>query len=199
MDVQAFNEEGQAVIQEKGELVCAQPFPNMPIGFWNDPDKVKYKAAYFEATPNVWTHGDYIEITGEGAVIVYGRSDATLNPGGVRIGTAEIYRVIEQLAWVTDSIVVGLPVKGDVEVCLFVVCEGELSDERVVSLKKDIRSQASPRHVPTHIKAVPDIPHTLSGKKVEKAVLKTLLGEEVKNKEALANPEALDAFKNLFN
>jgi len=197
MDVKAYNDEAQAVVEEKGELVCVQPFPNMPVKFWNDPDGKKYDQAYFNKFPGVWTQGDYIKITSEEAVVVYGRSDATLNPGGVRIGTAEIYRIVEQFPWIIDSIVVGRPKEGDIEVCLFVVLEGELSDSRINDIKKRLRSEASPRHVPCLIHAVPDIPRTLSGKRVEKAVLNILMGEEVSNQDALANPQSLEAFAGL--
>ena len=199
MKVEAWNEEGKPVIGEKAELVCAAPFPSAPIHFWNDPDNEKYLDAYFRDFPGVWRHGDYIEITERGGVIVYGRSDATLNPGGVRIGTAEIDRQVEAFEEVVDSIVIGQRVDDDVRVILFVVLrEGmTLDDDLTGRIKKQIRANTTPRHVPAKVIQVADIPRTLSGKKVELAVTKTIHGEEVKNKDALANPGALDYFKDL--
>jgi acetoacetyl-CoA synthetase len=195
LDVKAFNAAGEALLEEKGELVCLNPFPNMPVCFWNDENGEKYRKAYFEKFPGVWTQGDYIEITSEGAVIVYGRSDATLNPGGVRIGTAEIYRVVEKFDYVKDSIVVGKPVEGDVQVLLFVVLEGELTEKRIKEIKMALRQEASPRHVPESIFQVPEVPRTLSGKRVEKSVLHKIMGEEVSNREALSNPDSLNYFE----
>ncbi|MEE9293782.1 MAG: acetoacetate--CoA ligase [Phycisphaerae bacterium] len=199
MDVHAFDEEGRSVVGEQGELVCTAPFPSQPIHFWNDPDNAKYKSAYFEHYEDAWRHGDLIEITDTGGVIVYGRSDATLNPGGVRIGTAEIYRMVEAMAEVTDSIAVAKRVAGDVEVCLFVVlCEGlELDQALADRIKQRIAEGATKRHVPKHIRQVSAIPHTISGKKVELAVTRMIHGEEVKNRDALANPEALDQFRGI--
>ncbi|MFO7884937.1 MAG: acetoacetate--CoA ligase, partial [Desulfobacteraceae bacterium] len=175
------------------------PFPSMPIYFWEDENQEKYLAAYFEDTPGIWTHGDFIEVTERGGVIMYGRSDATLNPGGVRIGTAEIYRRIEQMAEIEDSVVVGQQWENDVRVILFVkMAKGyELSDELEDTIRKNIRASASPRHVPAKIVAVDDIPYTLNMKKVELAVKKIIHGQEVKNKDALKNPEALDLFSNI--
>jgi len=197
--VEAFDDEGESVINQNAELVCTAPIPSMPIYFWDDPDGKKYHAAYFDVYPNVWRHGDFIEINDRGGVIIYGRSDATLNPGGVKIGTAEIYRQVEQLAEIKDSIVVGQDWKNDVRVVLFVqMAQGfELTDEVKNKIRQTIRANASPRHVPAKILAVPEIPYTLNMKKVELAVKKVIQGQEVKNKDALKNPEVLDAYTNL--
>ncbi len=199
MKVEAWNDEGKPVVGEKAELVCTAPFPSMPIYFWKDPGNEKYLDAYFREYPGVWRHGDYIEITERGGVIVYGRSDATLNPGGVRIGTAEIYRQVEALDEVVESLVVGQQWDDDVRVVLFVVLrEGVVLDDALVKkIKTQIRTNTTPRHVPAKVIAVPDIPRTISGKLVEIAVTKVIHGEEVKNKDALANPEALEHFKDL--
>ncbi|MGE4159497.1 MAG: acetoacetate--CoA ligase [Planctomycetota bacterium] len=194
LDVAAVDEAGREVTGQKGELVCRNSFPNMPLGFWNDADGTKYRKAYFERFPGMWHHGDFIERTAEGGVVVYGRSDDVLNPGGVRIGTAEIYALVESLDFVQDSLVVGLPKDGDVDVVLFVVTKGELSAERVEVLRKTIRAGATPRHVPARIHSVKAIPRTISGKKVERAVLKVLSGEPLTNLEALANPEVLGEY-----
>ncbi|WP_366554661.1 acetoacetate--CoA ligase [Aquibaculum sediminis] len=195
--VEVWNDAGEPVVEEKGELVCVKPFPCMPIYFWNDPDGSRYRSAYFERFPGVWCHGDYVELTRHGGIIVYGRSDATLNPGGVRIGTAEIYRQVEQLPEVLESIVVGQDWDNDVRVVLFVrLAEGAaLDDELIKRIKTTIRQGASPRHVPARVLAVPDIPRTKSGKIVELAVRDVVHGREVKNQDALANPEALEHFK----
>jgi len=197
MAVAVFNEEGRAVQGEKGELVCTRPFPAMPIGFWNDPDGAKYRAAYFEKYPNVWRHGDWCEETGHGGLIIYGRSDAVLNPGGVRIGTAEIYRQVEQLDEVLESLVIGQDWQGDVRVVLFVKLKDgiALDDALAARIKKRIRDNTTPRHVPARILAVADIPRTKSGKIVELAVREVVHGRPVKNLEALANPEALVYFR----
>jgi len=199
MNVQAFDEYGKPVISQQGELVCTAPFPSMPIYFWDDPDGKKYHSAYFDVYPNIWRHGDYIEINERGGVVIYGRSDATLNPGGVRIGTAEIYRQVEQLDEIADSIVVGQPWKNDVRVILFVrMSPGfELTEELKNKIRKIIRDNASPRHVPAKILAVPDIPYTLNMKKVELAVKKVIQGQAVLNKDALRNPEILDYYAGL--
>jgi acetoacetyl-CoA synthetase len=199
MAVEAWNERGEPVIGEKGELVCTRPFPSMPIGFWDDPDGSRYHEAYFAEHPGVWTHGDFIEIREHGGVVIYGRSDTTLNPGGVRIGTAEIYRAVDGMPEVVDSIVVGRPADGDVEVVLCVkLAEGvELDDELTGRLRRTIREGTTPRHVPRHVFAVADIPYTISGKKVEKAVRSMIAGEPVDNRDALANPEALDLYADL--
>ncbi len=199
MKVEAWDEEGRPVIGEKGELVCTAPFPSMPVSFWNDPDDAKYLDAYFNDYPGVWRHGDYIEITPRGGVIVYGRSDATLNPGGVRIGTAEIYRQVEALDEVVESLVVGQNWEDDVRVVLFVVLRPgvELDDALVKKIKTQIRQNTTPRHVPAKIVRVPELPRTISGKLVEIAVTKIIHGEEVKNKDALANPQALDLYQDM--
>ena len=198
MAVEVYDENGRAVVGEKGELVCTRPFPAMPIGFWNDADGAKYRAAYFEKYPNVWRHGDWSEITAHGGIIIYGRSDAVLNPGGVRIGTAEIYRQVEQLEQVVESLVIGPDWQGDVRVVLFVkLRDGLALDDAVVNgIKRRIRDNTTPRHVPAKIVQVTDIPRTKSGKIVELAVRDVVHGRAVKNLEALANPEALAQFKN---
>ncbi|MBM4313336.1 MAG: acetoacetate--CoA ligase, partial [Deltaproteobacteria bacterium] len=196
MKVEAFDENGKPVINRQGELVCTAPAPSMPIYFWDDPGDVKYRAAYFDVYPNVWRHGDYILINERGGVVIYGRSDATLNPGGVRIGTAEIYRQVETIEGIADSIVVGQNWKNDVRVILFVkMAPGvELTDELRDRIRKTIRTNASPRHVPAKIIAVPDVPYTLNMKKVELSVKKTIEGQAVQNKDALKNPESLDFY-----
>ncbi|MQM37471.1 Acetyl-coenzyme A synthetase [wastewater metagenome] len=194
MDVKAFNEDGEQVIDERGELVCTQPTPSMPVQFWNDPDFARYRGAYFETFPGVWAHGDFISFSETGGCVIHGRSDATLNPGGVRIGTAEIYRQVETIDEIADSIVVGQPWNGDVRVVLMLVMnEGQaLTDELQRKIRSRVREGASPRHVPAKIVAVDQIPYTRSGKKVELAVTKILRGDTVNNREALANPESLD-------
>jgi acetoacetyl-CoA synthetase len=199
MKVQSFNEKGESVIEEKGELVCTEPFPSMPVYFWNDPDMEKYKSAYFEYYPGVWRHGDFIKITEHGGVVIYGRSDATLNPGGVRIGTAEIYRIVEAMEEVDESIVVGQNYNNDVRIILFVVLKKglSLSKELTDKIKLNIRVSATPRHVPAKIIQIKEVPRTISGKKVEIAVTKIIHGEEVKNKDALINPGALEQFLEL--
>jgi acetoacetyl-CoA synthetase len=197
MAVDVFDETGTPLRGEKGELVCTRPFPSMPVGFWNDPDGAKYRAAYFEKYPNVWRHGDWCEITAHGGIVIYGRSDAVLNPGGVRIGTAEIYRQVEHLDEVVESLVIGQDWKGDVRVVLFVkLREGLAFDETLaMKIKRRIRENTTPRHVPAKILQVADIPRTKSGKIVELAVRDTVHGRPVKNAEALANPEALEHFR----
>lgn len=196
MKVESFNEKGESVVEEKGELVCTEPFPSMPVYFWDDEDGVKYRKAYFEKYPGIWTHGDYIEITENGGIKVYGRSDATLNPGGVRIGTAEIYRIVEEMEEIQDSLAVGKRWNGDEKVILFVsLNEGIKLDQGLKDkIKSELKTKATPRHVPAEIFEVKEIPRTISGKKVEIAVSKILNGEEVDNKDALANPHALDQF-----
>ncbi len=196
MKVESFNEKGECVKGEKGELVCTEPFPSMPVYFWNDKNDKKYNDAYFDKFPGVWAHGDFIKITDSGGVVVYGRSDATLNPGGVRIGTAEIYRIVEAMDEVTDSVVIGKKNNGDVEVLLFVVLkEGiKLENKLINQIKLKIRNNATPRHIPSGIYQVDEIPHTISGKKVEMAVTKIVNGEVVENKDALANPDSLKQF-----
>ncbi|MFV8819847.1 acetoacetate--CoA ligase [Haliea sp. E17] len=199
MDVQVFNDAGQPVQGEHGELVCVTPFPSMPVGFWNDPDNSRYRNAYFEGFDNVWTHGDWVELTPEGGMVFFGRSDATLNPGGVRIGTAEIYRQVETIGEVLEGLVIGQQWDNDVRVVLFVrLREGvELTDELAQRIRSEIRSNATPRHVPAKIIAVDDIPRTRSGKITELAVRDVVHGRPVKNVEALANPEALELYRDL--
>ena len=199
MAVEIYNPAGQPVTAGKGELVCTRAFPSMPVGFWNDPDNAKYHAAYFERFPGIWAHGDYAEITKHGGLIVHGRSDAVLNPGGVRIGTAEIYRQVEKLDEVLESIAIGQEWKDDVRVVLFVVLrKGITLEEDLQSrIRKVIRENTTPRHVPAKIVAVPEIPRTISGKLVELAVRSTVHGEPVLNTDALANPDALRHFRGL--
>ena len=197
MDVQVFDDEGRAATGEKGELVCASPFPAMPVKFWNDPDGARYRAAYFERFPGVWCHGDYAEVTGHGGMVIHGRSDAVLNPGGVRIGTAEIYRQVEQLDEIEEGLAIGQDWQGDMRVVLFVkLAPGHALDGALTErIRRRIRAGASPRHVPARIVQVPDIPRTRSGKIVELAVRSIVHGEAVRNIEALANPEALEHFR----
>ena len=198
MAVDIFDESGEPLKSGKGELVCKNPFPSMPIGFWNDPDGQKYHDAYFNRFDNIWHHGDFAEWTEHGGIIIHGRSDATLNPGGVRIGTAEIYRQVEQLDEVQEAIVIGQNWDNDVRVVLFVTLQGShvLDDDLRDKIKQRIREGASPRHVPAKILDVPDIPRTKSGKITELAVRDAVHGREIKNREALANPGALDYFRN---
>ncbi|MEA3427901.1 MAG: acetoacetate--CoA ligase, partial [Thermodesulfobacteriota bacterium] len=198
MKVEAFDENAKPIINQQGELVCTAAFPSMPIYFWNDFDNTKYNSAYFEGYPNVWTHGDFIEINDRGGVVMLGRSDATLNPEGVRIGTAEIYRQIEQIKEIEDSVVVGLNQDNDVRVIFFVkIAKGyELTEELIKKIKTAIRTSASPRHVPAKILTVPDIPYTHNMKKVELAVKKVIHNQPVLNKDSLKNPEVLDYFAN---
>ena len=199
MNVLAYNPDGESVICEKGELVCLTPFPSTPICFWNDKAGKKYHQAYFEQFPGVWTHGDFIEITERGGVIVYGRSDTVLNPAGVRIGTSEIYRPVEEMPEIMDSLVVAQTWESDVRIVLFVVLRDglELDDELVTKIKVAVRHDNTPRHVPSLILAIPEVPRTISGKKVEKAVLQIIKNEIVENTAALANPESLDYFSKL--
>ncbi|MFO7445200.1 MAG: acetoacetate--CoA ligase [Ignavibacteriaceae bacterium] len=200
MKVEAFDETGKPVTRKKGELVCTAPFPSMPVYFWNDEDNSKYKAAYFEKYPGAWCHGDYIEITEHGGIIVYGRSDATLNPGGVRIGTAEIYNIVEAMDEVVDSLVIGQRWNNDIRIILFVVLKdgvfltGSLTDK----IRSEIKSSATPRHLPAKVFQVNDIPRTISGKKVELAVTRLIHGESIDNKDALANPESLNEFRKII-
>jgi acetoacetyl-CoA synthetase len=199
MAVEVWDEEGRPVTGEKGELVCTRPFPSMPVGFWNDEGGAKYTAAYFERFPEIWCHGDFAEITPHGGIIIHGRSDATLNPGGVRIGTAEIYAQVEQLPEIQESLAIGQDWQGDVRVVLFVVMRpGHALDAAMEKrIRERIRTGASPRHVPAKIIAVADIPRTKSGKITELAVRDIVHGREVKNREALANPEALTLYRDL--
>ena len=199
MDVAAYNPEGNAIQNEKGELVCRKAFPSMPIHFWNDPNGEKYHQAYFNVLPGIWYHGDYIEINDHGGVQIFGRSDATLNPGGVRIGTAEIYRVVDTFDEVEDSLVVGQKWKGDERVILFIKLNKKciFTKNLTKQIKQSIRNNCSPRHVPAIVLETKDIPYTINGKKVEIAVKKIIHGHTVANKDALANPESLDLYQNL--
>jgi acetoacetyl-CoA synthetase len=199
MRVEVFDTAGNPVRQQKGELVCTNAFPSMPLGFWNDPDDRRYRAAYFERFPGAWHHGDYAEVTAHDGFVIHGRSDAVLNPGGVRIGTAEIYRQVEQIDEVLESLVVGQQQGADERVVLFVrLREGVVLDEALVTRIKDhIRANTTPRHVPARVVQVADIPRTRSGKIVEVAVRDVIHGRVPSNREALANPEALDFFADL--
>ena len=199
MDVDIFNEKGFSIKNTKGELVCKKPFPSMPIKFWNDKGDKKYKAAYFEKYKNIWHHGDFAKITNNGGFMIFGRSDTTLNPGGVRLGTAEIYNEVEKFEEVQESIVIGQSWKNDIRIILFVVLnEGyNLTDEIKSKIKKAIKTNASPRHVPSKIISVLEIPKTKNGKLVELAVKQSVEGEVIKNLEALANPDSLKQFKNI--
>jgi len=199
MKVEIFTPDGRSVRGQKGELVCTAPFPSMPVGFWNDADGRKYRRAYFERFPNVWHHGDYAELTTNDGIIIYGRSDAVLNPGGVRIGTAEIYRIVEQFPEIAESIVVGQDWLDDVRVVLFVRLQADHALDAALErrLRDEIRKRASPRHVPAKILTVADIPRTMNGKIVELAVRDAIHGRPIGNRDALANPEALDYFRDL--
>ena len=199
MAVAILNDEGQQIEGEQGELCCLAPFPSMPVGFWNDSDGSRYHSAYFDVYPDIWRHGDWATHTPNGGIIIHGRSDATLNPGGVRIGTAEIYRIVESFDEVAESLVIGQMVEHDVRIVLFLrMAENENLDDKLQARIKDaLKRQASPRHVPAIILSVRDIPRTRSGKITELAVRDVIQGRRVKNTEALANPEALEAFKNL--
>jgi acetoacetyl-CoA synthetase len=197
--VDVYNEEGAPIRQQKGELVCTKPFPSMPLMFWNDPTDEKYHNAYFARFDDVWCHGDFAEWTAHGGIIIHGRSDATLNPGGVRIGTAEIYAQVEQIPEVLEAIAIGQAWDNDVRIVLFVrLREGtSLTAQLEERIKRQIREGASPRHTPAKIIAVADIPRTKSGKITELAVRDVVHGRQVQNREALANPEALDLYRNL--
>jgi acetoacetyl-CoA synthetase len=199
MAVDVWSDDGNSVHEEKGELVCTKPFPSMPVGFWNDPDGRKYHAAYFDRFPNVWCHGDFAEWTAHGGIVIHGRSDATLNPGGVRIGTAEIYAQVEQIPEVTEAIAIGQDWDNDVRVVLFVrLADGATLDDVLHDrIRQRIRAGASPRHVPAKIVHVADIPRTKSGKITELAVRDMVHGRPVKNTGALANPEALELYRDL--
>jgi acetoacetyl-CoA synthetase len=199
MAVEIWNPDGSRIVGEPGELVCVAPFPSMLVGFWNDPDGRKYQAAYFERFADVWCHGDWAEETAHGGFVIHGRSDATLNPGGVRIGTAEIYRQVEQLPDVVESLAVGQQWEGDERIVLFVRLRPGLSldDTLRQAIRIQVRANTSPRHVPAKIVQVTDLPRTKSGKLVELAVRHAIHGRPVTNLEALANPEALEAFRDL--
>ena len=197
--VEVFDDHGGSLLGEPGELVCTNPFPSMPVAFWNDADGAKYRAAYFERFANVWNHGDYVELTEHGGMIIHGRSDAVLNPGGVRIGTSEIYREVENIDAVMEAICVGQDWQGDVRVVLFVVLRTgvALDDDLVERIKREVRANATPRHVPAKIIQVAEIPRTISGKIVELAVRDVIHGRAVRNRDALANPDALALYQDL--
>ena len=199
MDVAVFNSNGKSIKNKKGELVCKSPFPSMPVKFWNDNNDLKYKKAYFKKFKNIWHHGDYAEVKNSGGYVIYGRSDATLNPGGVRLGTSEIYSVVEKFNEVKESIVVGQPWDNDVRVILFVLLNNRsvLDQNLIDRLKNEIKINASPRHVPSKIIEVSDIPRTKNGKIVELAVKNIIEGNKIKNIEAISNPKVLNEFKNL--
>jgi acetoacetyl-CoA synthetase len=199
MAVEVWNEDGQAVVGEPGELVCTRPFPSMPVCFWNDPDGSRYRGAYFERFPGVWTHGDHVQLTAHDGLIIYGRSDAVLNPGGVRIGTAEIYRQVEQIPDVIEALAVGQDWDGDQRVVLFVrLAEGAAFDDALVDrIRRQIRTNCTPRHVPAKIVPIADIPRTMNNKIAELAVREMIHGRPVKNVDALANPESLELYRDL--
>jgi len=199
LDVDIFNDKGKSLKNTKGELVCKNPFPSMPLKFWNDKKDTKFKNAYFNRFPNVWHHGDYAEVRKSGGFIIHGRSDTTLNPGGVRLGTAEIYSEVEKFKEIKESIVVGQAWDNDIRIVLFIVLNSkyQLDNNLFRKIKLQIRMNASPRHVPSKILVVDDIPKTKNGKLVELAVKNIIEGTKIKNKEALANPEILEQYKNL--
>ena len=199
MDVRVFSEKGKSILNKKGELVCINPFPSMPLKFWNDPKDFKFNKAYFKKYKNIWHHGDYAKITKNNGFVIFGRSDTTLNPGGVRLGTAEIYSEIERFKEIKESLVVGQSWDNDVRIILFVILNPKykLNENLLKKLKLQIRKNASPRHVPRKVIQIKDIPRTKSGKIVELAVKDIIDGNEIKNKEALANPESLKQFKNI--
>ena len=199
MNVNVFDQSGRPLVEQEGELVCTSPFPSMPLRFWNDENNQRYNSTYFDVYPNVWRHGDFAQITENGGLIISGRSDATLKPGGVRIGTAEIYRQVETVPEVLDSVVVGQEWEGDVRVILFVKLapNARFDDALIQKIRSVIRNNASPRHVPSKIIPVSDIPYTVNGKKVELAVRNAIQGKPIANLEALANPESLELYKDL--
>jgi len=199
MDVDIFDEKGFSIKNAKGELVCKKPFPSMPVKFWNDEDNKKYKSAYFEKYKNVWHHGDFAKITSNGGFVIFGRSDTTLNPGGVRLGTAEIYNVVEKFDEIQESIVIGQSWNNDIRIILFVVLNKgyEFTDKIKEKIKKAIKTETSPRHVPSKIISISEIPKTKNGKLVELAVKQSVEGEKIKNLEALANPDSLKQFKSI--
>jgi acetoacetyl-CoA synthetase len=199
MDVAVFDDDAQSIYDEKGEMVCTKPFPSMPIYFWDDPDGERYRAAYFERFPNVWCQGDFVSRTKDDGWVIYGRSDATLNPGGVRIGTAEIYRQVEQFDEVVEGIVIGQEWDNDTRVILFVIMRDgiTLDDDLTDRIRRRVRQNCTPRHVPSKVIQVSDIPRTKSGKITELAVRDVVHGRAVKNSDALANPESLDLYRDL--
>lgn len=199
MQVEVYNEDGKSVLKEKGELVCTASFPAMPIYFWNDQDGSKYHKAYFENFPGIWRHGDWAELTENGGMIIYGRSDAVLNSGGIRIGTAEIYRSVEKFPWVIESLVVEQEWQGDQRIVLFVktIDDQPLTNELIQKIKNTIRQETTPHHVPAKIVRIEEIPRTISGKIVELAVKDIIHGKEIKNMDALANPQSLELYRDL--
>ena len=198
MSVKSFNDYGKHQINNKGELVCDKPFPSMPIFFFNDKDNIKYKKAYFDVYPNIWKHGDYISIYEDGTVEIFGRSDTTLNPGGVRIGTAEIYRVIDKFSEIEDSVVVGYKHNNDELIILFIkMFNNKLTDTLKNDIRNSIKVNCSPRHMPYKIFQIEDIPYTINGKKVEIAVRNILENQDVTNVDALANPNSLENYKSI--
>ena len=199
MDVDIFDEKGLSVKNTKGELVCKKPFPSMPVKFWNDENNKKYKSAYFEKYKNIWHHGDFAKITKNGGFVIFGRSDTTLNPGGVRLGTAEIYSVVDGFEEIQESIVIGQSWKNDIRIILFVVLNKgyNLTEDVKNRIKRAIKINASPRHVPSKIIPIFEVPKTKNGKLVELAVKQSIEGEKIKNLEALSNPDSLEQFKNI--
>ena len=199
MDVHAFDQNGSSIVDRKGELVCVSAFPSMPIYFWNDKNGEKYYNAYFSTYPKIWHHGDFIRISKNGSVKIYGRSDATLNPGGVRVGTSEIYRIVESIDLIEDSLVIGQEWNGDQRIILFVIMkDGNFLNKEITStLKKHIKDQCSPRHVPEKIIEIKGIPYTINGKKVEIAVKKLIDGKNIDNIDSLSNPGVLKYYKNI--
>ena len=200
INVDVFTDDGKSIVDgDKGELVVKQPFPSMPVKFWGDSDGQKYHKAYFTKFKNIWHHGDFIERTNNNGFIMRGRSDATLNPGGVRIGTSEIYQQVEDIDFITEALVVGQDFNDDVRIVLFVTTKNnqEIDQEKIKLIKSKIKKNCSPKHVPAIIIKVPEIPRTKSGKIVELAVRQIINGEKINNKEAIANPEALKFFENL--
>ena len=199
MDVDVFNDEGESIKNIKGELVCKKPFPSMPVKFWNDNKNKKYNSAYFSKYKNIWHHGDFAKITKKGGFIIYGRSDTTLNPGGVRLGTSEIYNVVDKFKEIQESIVIGQSWNNDIRIILFVVLNKSytLTEEIKLKIKKEIKLNASPRHIPSKIIQVLEIPKTKNGKLVELAAKQSIEGEKIKNLEALANPDSLKQFRNI--
>ena len=199
MDVDVYNDKGKSVKNKKGELVCKNAFPSMPINFWKDKNDTKFKNAYFNKYPGVWHHGDFAEKTKSNSFVIYGRSDATLNPGGVRLGTAEIYTVLERFSEIEEGLAIGQNWKNDIRIILFLVLKKniKLSEKLKIEIKKSIRKYASPRHVPNKLIQIGDIPRTKNGKIVELAVKNIIEGNEIKNIEAISNPEILKNFENI--
>ena len=199
MDIHSFNDRGESIINKKGELVCLSAFPSMPVYFWNDKNDKKYCSAYFETFKGVWHHGDFISVSKYGSITIFGRSDATLNPGGVRIGTAEIYKIVGSMDFIDDSLVIGQEWKGNERIILFTKLKKEesLSNKRVQEIRSEIKLHCSPRHVPEKIIQIKEIPYTINGKKVEIAVKRIIQGEDVKNRDALIEPEVLSYYENI--